>query len=201
MSTTLKFSEISDKQIQQMGVQALANRPNQVGQYGKSGLSAEELKKHFDGLASFLADKINDLYTKFYSGEILQYITFRGFGDFETLSDLASALNPYSDILPDQIRVFDPSSLSRTSLQSFYESFLQKVSEISETLKDKAAKSDQEELAESVADVITELSRIRSVIEFLDEEKIDLVQAQSIIIGEIEAIQQIYVQHVADAMK
>ena len=61
MSTTKKLSNITTKQITDKGVQALANRPNASAQYGVSGLSPTQLKLWFDKLATFLADKVNEL--------------------------------------------------------------------------------------------------------------------------------------------
>lgn len=54
-----KLLKITEKQISERGVQALADRPNVVQQYGQSGLTATQLKLWFDKLATFLAEKIN----------------------------------------------------------------------------------------------------------------------------------------------
>ena len=56
-----KLSNITNEQIKERGVQALADRPNAASQYGQSGLTAAQLKLWFDKLATFLAGKINEL--------------------------------------------------------------------------------------------------------------------------------------------
>ena len=55
---------ISLDYISKHGVQALADRPNAKTKYGESGLSAADLKKHFDNLATALAERINDIIEK-----------------------------------------------------------------------------------------------------------------------------------------
>lgn len=71
MKTLLKITET---QIKQKGVSALANRPNAAAQYGVGGLSPEELKKWFDKLAEFLAGKINDLQSILATDDATDYI-------------------------------------------------------------------------------------------------------------------------------
>lgn len=69
---TLK--KITKKQIAEKGVQALSNKPNIASQYGVSGLSAENLKLWFDKLATFLAEKINDVYDALSADDAAEYI-------------------------------------------------------------------------------------------------------------------------------
>lgn len=69
-----KFKKILQTQIQAKGVQALADRPNIAAQYGVGGLSGKDLKLWFDKLASFLADKINEIYDALSSEDAAQYI-------------------------------------------------------------------------------------------------------------------------------
>ncbi len=57
-----EFSKITDAQMKARGVQALADRPNQTGQFGVSGLTAAQVKQHFDLLATYLAGKLNLLF-------------------------------------------------------------------------------------------------------------------------------------------
>lgn len=52
-------NEITEAQIASKGVSALATRPNRAGQYGQSGLSAADLKAHFDLLATTIATELN----------------------------------------------------------------------------------------------------------------------------------------------
>lgn len=74
MSELKKFSNITNKQIQSYGVQALADRPNVSSQYGASGLTPAQLKLWFDKLATFLAGRVNDIGDVFSSDEAGSYI-------------------------------------------------------------------------------------------------------------------------------
>lgn len=69
-----KIQKITNKQIADKGVQALADRPNLTGQYGASGLSATQLKAWFDKLAIYLAEKVNEVATVISSEEAANYI-------------------------------------------------------------------------------------------------------------------------------
>jgi hypothetical protein len=60
-----KFVNITEKEIKELGVQALADRPNRKSPYGSGGLSASQLKAWFDNLTILLADKINTLQDTF----------------------------------------------------------------------------------------------------------------------------------------
>lgn len=55
------IKKITNAQISEKGVRALADRPNANSQYGASGLSAQQLKLWFDKLAVFLSEKYNEL--------------------------------------------------------------------------------------------------------------------------------------------
>jgi len=71
-----EFTDIEQKEITSMGVQALADRPNKVSQYGQSGLSAIQLKKWFDNLADLLRKKINEDHAIFSSAEATKFIAY-----------------------------------------------------------------------------------------------------------------------------
>lgn len=66
--------KITNKQISEKGVQALADRPNLSAQYGASGLSAAQLKLWFDQFATFLAQKINEISDAMSGGNAAEYI-------------------------------------------------------------------------------------------------------------------------------
>lgn len=68
------ISKITNKQISEKGVQALADRPNLSAQYGASGLSATQLKLWFDKLAMFLAERINEISDTLSSDDAANYI-------------------------------------------------------------------------------------------------------------------------------
>lgn len=69
-----EFSKITKSQISSKGVQALADKPNSMAQYGTGGFSSAQLKLWFDKLATFIADKINELYATLESDQAGEYI-------------------------------------------------------------------------------------------------------------------------------
>lgn len=68
------IQKITNKQIAEKGVQALSDRPNVSARYGTGGLSAAQLKLWFDKLATFLAERINEIVDVFSSDEVANYI-------------------------------------------------------------------------------------------------------------------------------
>lgn len=70
-----EFQNITKKQIEQNGVQALSDRPNSVGAYGSGGLSPLELKLAFDRLATLIAEKLNEIHKVLAGDEAGQYIS------------------------------------------------------------------------------------------------------------------------------
>ena len=71
-------------------VAGLSNRPNQSGVYGVSGLSATELKAHFDKYADAIAKKVNEIIDKLSSGN----------GDYLSIGDgksLAMLIASFAD--------------------------------------------------------------------------------------------------------
>lgn len=69
------IEEISIDQMSKQGVQGLADRPNSMtAQYGKSGLTAQELKAWFDKLALEIFKKINAMTGKLVDPEGAKYI-------------------------------------------------------------------------------------------------------------------------------
>ena len=93
MSEVKKFTNISTALVKKIGVQALADRPNVRSAYGNTGLSAAELKAHFDKMVEALVEKLNSLQDSFAKEEIAQYIRIvldeKGVG---TLQDLVDAI-------------------------------------------------------------------------------------------------------------
>ena len=89
----LNFEKIPDNYISKNGVQALATRPNKISQYGHSGLSAEELKKWFDNLATEIISKLNNVSDVLASDNATKYIKspFISYG-VESLDDLCVSI-------------------------------------------------------------------------------------------------------------
>ena len=85
------LTNITENQLKQSGVQALADRPNAAQQYGQSGLSATQLKLWFDKLATLLSKKINELQDVIQSEDAAQYIVL-ALSEYKTLDDLIEAM-------------------------------------------------------------------------------------------------------------
>lgn len=86
-----KFDQITEAQIKSRGVQALADRPNQTGQYGVAGLTAAQVKLHFDKLAMYLADKLNALFAALDEKSFPEYIKL-AISEYEDLATLVKAM-------------------------------------------------------------------------------------------------------------
>lgn len=86
-----KFVEITPLNLKQMGVQALADRPNAAQQYGQSGLSPTELKRWFDKLATLLTSRLNTLQNAINGEEAAKYIGI-AIGEYKTLDALLLAM-------------------------------------------------------------------------------------------------------------
>lgn len=89
----MAIDKITREQISELCVEGLAKRPNQKGRYGRSGLSADELRRAFDGLALLAIEKIN---------EIIEYIgqngvTSSGSGSSELPSNIEALLDGKAD--------------------------------------------------------------------------------------------------------
>ncbi len=95
MSETKKIPEITQKQISDRGVQALADRPNAQARYGVGGLSAPQLKLWFDKLAEYLAKKINEITTAISSEDAAYYIRLAL--DEANISNLGDLINAFGN--------------------------------------------------------------------------------------------------------
>lgn len=58
---TLAGLKITNENLSNIKVEALADRPNVSASYGEGGLSASDLKKHFDKYSDILRERYNDL--------------------------------------------------------------------------------------------------------------------------------------------
>lgn len=72
-----EFPTISKAKIESIGVRSLPDRPNEGAQYGSPGLSAKELKAHFDKTAEYLVDEINNKFSMLLGEDGDQYIPTR----------------------------------------------------------------------------------------------------------------------------
>ncbi|MBR2312214.1 MAG: hypothetical protein IKA46_02880 [Clostridia bacterium] len=68
---TNELPKVDISELKAIGVQSLADRPNEMGQYGVGGLSAKQLKEHFDAAVIYLAEKYNQLLLLFGTTDFL----------------------------------------------------------------------------------------------------------------------------------
>lgn len=143
MSTTKKLTKITPNQITEKGVQALSNRPNSPSQYGVGGLSATNLKLWFDKLATFLADKINELQETISGNEAAEHIRIMldGYG-VENLDDLVKGFVDGS-FASNVLKLYpSASNQTKTSLQAIINNIAAQISGNTENI----AKLDSEKL-------------------------------------------------------
>ena len=134
-----KFSKITDKQLKAQGVQALADRPNAVGQYGQSGLSPTELKQWFDKFAWTLAGHINAIQEAINGEEAAKYIGLK-LGKYTTLDELIAAMQDgrfAGEILSVFPSAGELGEEHLTTLQKVIDDFAMDISSIKENKLDK----------------------------------------------------------------
>ena len=132
-----KLVNISKNQISSKGVQSLADRPNANAQYGVGGLSSTQLKLWFDKLASFLAEKINELQSVLASNEAADYIRipldYYGVG---SLKDLVDSFGN-GDFANKILRLNPSASITTTqTLQAIINNIAQAIAEHYESIED-----------------------------------------------------------------
>ncbi len=135
-----KIPNITDAQLKERGVQALSNRPNLASQYGKGGMTPEELKKWFDNLAFFLKDEINKIHDVLYSKDAAKYINTIALDEWNisSLQDLLEAITngQFAQVL--QVSR-SPSNVMREPLQGVLYWMLSDISEC----KNRLAKAEE----------------------------------------------------------
>ena len=129
-----KLNKITNSQIASKGVQALADRPNSTSQYGQGGLTAVQLKLWFDKLATFLAEKINEIQDTLSSVNAAKYIRIYldSFGNITTLDELINAFR--SGVFAANVLKVFPNASSQTAvtLQVFINNMAQEISNLKE---------------------------------------------------------------------
>lgn len=100
-----KLTNVTQKQLAEKGVRALADRPNVSAQYGVSGLSPSQLKLWFDNLAVFLAEKINAINDTLSAKDAADYIRI-ALDEYKitSLGELISAITS-GDLAKDALQV------------------------------------------------------------------------------------------------
>lgn len=144
-----KFAPITDLNLKQMGVQALADRPNATQQYGQSGLSPTQLKRWFDKLAELLSRKVNELQRAINGADAAKYIGI-ALGEYKTLDDLLEGMQDGS-FATDILKLMpNENALELATLQDIIYGISQSISEIEEDLE----KLDEDKLSK-VTDAAT----------------------------------------------
>ncbi len=129
-----KFAPITDLNLKQMGVQALADRPNATQQYGQSGLSPTQLKRWFDKLAELLSRKVNELQSAINGADAAKYIGI-ALGKYKTLDDLLEGMQDGS-FATDILKLMpNENALELATLQDIIYGIAQSISEIEEDLE------------------------------------------------------------------
>ena len=129
-----KFAPITELNLKQMGVQALADRPNATQQYGQSGLSPTQLKRWFDKLAELLSRKVNELQTAINGADAAKYIGI-ALGEYKTLDDLLEGMQDGS-FATDILKLMpNENALELATLQEIIYGIAQSISEIEEELE------------------------------------------------------------------
>lgn len=130
-----EFQNITKKQIEQNGVQALSDRPNSVGAYGSGGLSPLELKLAFDRLATLIAEKINEIHKVLSGDEAGQYISVQL--REQGIEDLAALVAAIESGRLAEIMKLTPSygAEKKESLQKIILSLARSLAEAQEALR------------------------------------------------------------------
>ena len=137
-----KITKITNKQIAEKGVQALADRPNLTAQYGASGLSAAQLKSWFDKLATFLAERINEISDAISGDEATNYI--RVCLDEYGVDNLGALITAFTDgYFAEKILQLFPSagSTQKQALQLVINRVAEDISKIKEQTSGLATKN------------------------------------------------------------
>ena len=134
MDKQYKFANVTDRQLKQLGVQALADRPNAAQQYGQSGLSAQQLKLWFDKLATLIANKLNELQDTLNGTEATKYIGLDLSG-YKTLYDFLASIENGS-FAETALKLYpNENALEVVSLQEIIFGISQAYSKMEETVE------------------------------------------------------------------
>lgn len=130
------ITKISNAQISSRGVQALADKPNATSQYGVAGLTAVGLKQWFDNLATFIANKLNEVIDVLAAEDAAEYI--RVVFDNESYQTLDDVLNSFSNgsFARDLLKLYpSATSVDVMSLQTIINSIALTLSQNGESIQ------------------------------------------------------------------
>lgn len=131
MSELKYFGQISPEELKKNGVVALANTPNRTTTYGIGGLSATQLKEHFDKLSKLITEYLNRM-TATLGTEGAKYIAMTSLGDnIQSLEDLAQSF--YGGEFAQILRLYaSAGESSTTSLQDIINNGAKVIADITD---------------------------------------------------------------------
>lgn len=174
-----KFQSITEKQLSQKGVQALADRPSMSAQYGVGGLSADQLKRWFDKLARLIADQLNLVTETMASDEGSSYIRIAmdEFG-IDSLQALVDSIR--NGTLSKQISVtYGIDESESIGLQAALDRILRRISECESGITDLS-----NDTTGAVARLEAAIRKAQTEMETIKKEAVDRNQANDNAIAE-----------------
>lgn len=129
------FRKIEQSDIKSKGVVALTDRPNDPSLYGRSGLSAAELKAWFDKLSIALADRVNTIIEGTLTGDLAKKLKLSENDDM-TLANFYS--NFTAGTLATALLLITNAHAEGISLTAFANWVEQQVSTLNDHAKDTA---------------------------------------------------------------
>lgn len=111
----MAIKKISREEIAEHSIERLAKRPNLRGRFGRSGLTADGLRRAFDELALIAINKIN---------EIIEYLELNGSASGD--SEISESLTELLKSKADKDHTHDDRYYSATALDFLLETYLKK---------------------------------------------------------------------------
>ena len=141
-------------------VAGLSDRPNQTGVYGASGLSAQELKKHFDLYSDKIAEKVNEIIEALSTGNG-DYLSI---GENFSLYDLVASFEDGS--WAGKFQIGPPASSAKTNLLAFLNGLIASISALQENGSVKTEKiADLAVTTAKIADEAVTSEKLSSVVQ------------------------------------
>lgn len=149
----VELKDVEENELRARGVMSLATRPNAPSRYGEGGLTAEDLKEKFDGLARALAGRINTIHKYLRADDLAKNIKVdiyaEGENGIQTLAALAEAIE--SGVAAKYFTVKVGTNVS-VSLQAAIDDILKDISDHGEA-SDENFRSTNARINKSVATI------------------------------------------------
>lgn len=134
MSNKKELQTISDIDIKDISIAALADKPNESSRYGSGGLTADELKARFDALPNLVRKKFNEIANILNEYEAAKYITLDGtIGGIDNLFDFLKLFvyeeaSAGGENIEDYIQVMYNDVMARETSRQSLQSVIDKIS-------------------------------------------------------------------------